>query len=154
MKDVIIQGLLQALRASAYYAGLVLVMRLAGKRLAGQVTTFDLVVLITLGVVLQGMTLEKGRLNAFIFFLMVFLLHRAVAMVSARNRAFRRLIRGTPRPLVEHGRVSTEALEDEGLSYDELLAGLRKAGHPGVSRIRLATLEETGHISVIPMNAE
>ena len=34
--------LLQAIKALAYYAALIVIMRLAGKRLAGQTTTFDL----------------------------------------------------------------------------------------------------------------
>lgn len=150
----LIQAFYQALRSIGYYAGLILLMRLAGKRLAGQATTFDLLVLITLAVVLQGVALGKGTLNSLIFFVTLFAVHRTVATVCAKSKNFRRLIRGAPRPLIEHGRVSREALEDEGLSYDELLAGLRKAGHPGVGHIHLATLEETGHISVISMNGE
>src|SRR5688572_27423433 len=54
----------QALYAVLYYAALVLVMRLAGKRLAGQTTTFDLVVLIQLAVVLQMTLVGKGAANA------------------------------------------------------------------------------------------
>jgi uncharacterized membrane protein YcaP (DUF421 family) len=49
-----LQGILvQVGLALAYYATLVSIMRLAGKRLAGQTTTFDLVILITISVVLQ-----------------------------------------------------------------------------------------------------
>ena len=59
--------LIQAAKATAYYAGLVVLMRLAGKRLAGQTTTFDLIVLITLGVVLQTTALQEGVLNALVF---------------------------------------------------------------------------------------
>jgi uncharacterized membrane protein YcaP (DUF421 family) len=139
----------QAALALGYYFGLVLVMRLAGKRLAGQVTTFDLVVLITMGVVLQGISLLPGKTNALIFVATVFTAHRGLALLCARFRTLRRLVRGAPRPLVRDGRVSYEALEEEGLSYDELLAGLRKLGLPGPDAVRLATLEETGHISAI-----
>jgi hypothetical protein len=57
----VLEALVQAALALAYYASLVTLMRLAGKRLAGQVTTFDLVVLITLGVVLQSTALRPGR---------------------------------------------------------------------------------------------
>jgi uncharacterized membrane protein YcaP (DUF421 family) len=143
------EPVLQLLLASAYYAALLVIMRLAGKRLAGQTTTFDLVVLITLAVVLQQTVLREGTANALIFVATVFVLHRGVAMWCARSRRARRLIRGAPRPLVRDGQVSYEALEDEGLSYDDLLAGLRKLGHEGPQGIRLATLEETGHISAV-----
>jgi uncharacterized membrane protein YcaP (DUF421 family) len=145
--------LVQFLLALAWYAGLIVVMRLAGKRLAGQTTSFDLVVLISLGVVLQQVTLREGALNAVVFVATVFTVHRALALSCARSTKLRRLVRGAARPLIRNGQVSFEALEDEGLSYEELLAGLRKLGHSGPERIRLATLEETGHISAIPIKA-
>src|SRR3954468_15492466 len=145
MQDVLGQAAL----AIAYYLGLIVIMRLAGKRLAGQTTTFDLVVLISLSVVLQQTVLHSGPRNAAVFMFTVFALHRGLAAWSARSTRVRRLLRGAPRPLVRHGRVAFDALSDEGLSYDDLLAGLRKLGHAGPEQIELATLEETGHISAI-----
>jgi uncharacterized membrane protein YcaP (DUF421 family) len=146
--------ILQALLALAYYAGLVIIMRLAGKRLAGQTTTFDLVVLISLGVVLQQVALRKGTANALIFIAIVFIAHRGLAAWCARSTRVRRLVRGAPRPLVRNGAVVHDALADEGLSYEDLLAGLRKLGHPGPQGLRLAILEETGHISAIASEAQ
>ena len=145
------QPLQQILLAFAYYLGLIIVMRMAGKRLAGQTTSFDLVVLITIGVVLQQTALKAGAINALLFVCVVFGAHRGLALLCARSTRVRRLVRGAPRPLIRYGQVSFEALDDEGLSYEELLAGLRKLGHSGPEGIRLATLEETGHISAIPL---
>lgn len=142
----------QALLALAYYAGLVLIMRLAGKRLAGQTTTFDLLVLITLGVLLQNSLLREGPANAFVFLVTVLAAHVGLARLCAQSRPIRRLVRGAPRPLVWNGRVAYDALADENLSYDELLAGLRKLGYAGPQAVRLATLEETGHISAVPLD--
>jgi uncharacterized membrane protein YcaP (DUF421 family) len=142
---------LQVFLALAWYSGVIVVMRLAGKRLAGQTTSFDLVVLITLAVVLQQTALREGPQNALVFVATVFGAHRTLALLCARSAKVRRLVRGAPRPLIRHGQVSFEALEDEGLSYEELLAGLRKLGHVDPKCILLATLEETGHISAIPM---
>ena len=143
------EALLQAGLAIGYYAGLIAIMRLAGKRLAGQTTTFDLLVLITLGVVLQNTVLREGVANSFVFIATVLAAHVGLARLCARSRRIRRLVRGAPRPLVWNGQVSVEALEEEGLSYDELLAGLRKLGHASPGSVRLATLEETGHISAV-----
>ena len=41
------------------------------------------------------------------------------------------------------------ALEEEGLTYEDLLAGFRKVGESDPGRIALATLEETGQITVV-----
>ena len=129
-------------------------MRLAGKRLAGQTTTFDLLVLISLAVVLQQMALLKGTLNAAIFIATVFAAHLATARACRRSRRFKRLVRGSPRPLVVAGRVQHAALEEEGLTYEDLLAGFRKVGESDPGRIALATLEETGQITVVVATRE
>jgi uncharacterized membrane protein YcaP (DUF421 family) len=61
----------------------------------------------------------------------------------------RHLVRGRPRALVRDGRVIDEALELEGVSHDELRAGLRRLGFEQPAEVRLAVLEETGHISAV-----
>jgi uncharacterized membrane protein YcaP (DUF421 family) len=147
----VLELLEQAGLALAYYAALVMVFRLAGKRLAGQTTTFDLVVMIGIAVVLQNAALREGVASSLVFVATVFVLHRALAWATARWRRLRRLVRGAPRPLVQEGQVSFDALADEGLSYDDLLAGLRKLGFDDPARVALATLEETGHISAVPL---
>lgn len=139
----------QAGLAALYYLGLVVVARLAGKRLAGQTTTFDLLVLIQLGVALQSATLGKGVANALVFLVVAFAMHRGLAAGCARSPRLRRLVRGEARPLVVDGRVSAEALDAEAMSYEELLAGLRKLGFASPDQVRLAVLEETGHVSAI-----
>jgi uncharacterized membrane protein YcaP (DUF421 family) len=136
--------------ALVYYVGLIFVVRLAGKRLAGQTTTFDLVVLISLAVILQQTLLADGAVNALAFILTVLTAHRGLALACARWRGLRRLVRGTPRPLVRNGRVIDDALREEGLSLEELQAGLRKLGFGSPERVKVAILEETGHISAIP----
>ena len=145
---------LQILLALAFYGGLVLMMRVAGKRLAGQTTTFDLVVLITLAVVLQTITLRGGVPSALTFIAVVFTAHFSLSTVCARSPRVRRLVRGAPRPLVRDGQVDHGALAEEHMSYEELLAGLRKLGHSSPQGIALATLEETGHISAVTSAGE
>lgn len=143
------QLLLQALKALAYYAALIVIMRLAGKRLAGQTTTFDLIVLITLGVVIQSTALDEGWLNAVVFVVTVFAVHRGLAAWCAHSTWIRHLIRGKPRVLVRDGKVIEQALDREGLSREELEAGLRKLGYDSPASVKLAVLEETGHISAV-----
>jgi uncharacterized membrane protein YcaP (DUF421 family) len=142
---------LQALFGVLYYAALILILRLAGKRLAGQTTTFDLVVNIQLAVVLQTMMLKEGLGNALVFLVTVFVLHLTTSRACARWPRLRALVRGAPRPLIRGGVILEQALADERVSRDDLLAGLRKLGFDRPEDVDLAVLEETGHISAIPM---
>lgn len=148
------EAALQALKAGGYYIALIVLLRFAGKRLAGQTTTFDLIVLITLGVVLQTTALEKGNANAFVFVATVFAMHKFIALWCAKSDTVRHLVRGKPRVLVREGTIVEGALTREGISEEELLAGLRKLGHEGPSLVKLATLEETGHISAVPLQGK
>jgi uncharacterized membrane protein YcaP (DUF421 family) len=144
----------QVFLAVAYYLCVIVLVRVAGKRLAGQTTTFDLVILIGLLVALQKATLKDGTANVFVFIVTVLLMHRGLAMASARWPAFKRFLRGTPRALVIDGHVSREAMSDESVGYDELLAGLRKLGYESPEDVKLAMLEETGHISAVPRDTK
>ncbi len=137
----------QAGLALAYYAVLVALMRLAGKRLAGQTTTFDLVVLIQIAVVLQTTALREGRANAAVFVATTFVAHRALAAACLRWPRVRVAVRGAPRALVRDGVVLDRALAEETMSREELQAGLRKLGFASPEEVALAVLEETGHVS-------
>lgn len=139
----------QAAKALAYYVTLIVMMRLAGKRLAGQTTTFDLLVLITLGATVQSALVGKELWQTAVFVIVVFSAHRSLAVVCRRSTFVRHLVRGKPRALVLDGQVIDEALEAEGVSPDELLAGLRRLGFERPCDVRLAVLEETGHISAV-----
>jgi len=152
MTDIGALGL-QALKAFGYYGALIVVMRLAGKRLAGQTTTFDLIVLITMGVVLQSAALTTGTSNAVVFVVTVFATHKLTAFLCARSTAIRHLVRGKPRRLVQDGRIVPGALDAEGISEEELCAGLRKLGYEAPGDVLSATLEETGHISAVARTA-
>lgn len=141
----------QALYALLYYAALILILRLAGKRLAGQTTTFDLVVNIQMAVVLQTTLLKEGLPNAVVFLVTVFVVHLTTSRACARWPRLRALVRGAPRPLVRGGVVLEQALAEERVTRDDLLAGLRKLGFDKPEEVDLAVLEETGHISAIPL---
>ena len=138
-----------ALTALGYYVAVLVIVRFAGKRLAGQTTTFDLLMLIAMTVVLQNVVLAPGAPSAIIFVVTVLVAHKLLALGCAQSVKLRHLVRGKPRELVRDGHILEAALADEGISQEELLAGIRKLGHDGVDQIKLAVLEETGQISAV-----
>ena len=140
---------MQSALAFVYYFTVIVLVRLAGKRLAGQMTTFDLVVLIGLVVAAQTSFLTPGPAHAAVFIVTVLATHHAVTWLCGRYRPVRRLLRGRPRALVRNGTILEDALAEEGVSVEELLAGLRKLGFESPAKVKLAMLEETGHVSAI-----
>jgi uncharacterized membrane protein YcaP (DUF421 family) len=108
-----------------------------------------LIVLIGLAVVIQNATLQPGPLNALLFVATVFSTHRLLALACARWPALRHWVRGAPRVLVRNGALIGTALRQEGMSEEEVRAGLRKLGYGSEAAVGLAVLEETGQISAV-----
>jgi uncharacterized membrane protein YcaP (DUF421 family) len=136
-----------------FYVALIALTRLAGKRLAGQTTTFDLIVLISIATALQATLLGEDPAEKIAFLATVFVVHKLLALACTRSRPLRELLRGKPRALIVEGHVIDEALRAENVSRDELLAGLRRLGFASPEQVRLAVLEETGHISAVPLES-
>lgn len=137
--------------ALLFYALVIGMFRLAGKRLAGQTTTFDLLILISLTVALQQVTLLDGMAPAFVFVATVFAAHLGTSKLCAQSQAIRHFIRGKPCDLIRDGEILYSSLRSENMTLEELKAGLRKLGINDIAKVQSAFLEETGHISAIEM---
>ena len=139
------------LRSVAVYTFLLVAFRLCGKRQLGQLSAFDLVVLLIISNVVQNAvigndnSLGGGLLGA----TTILLLNLLVAYVTFRFRRADRVIEHSPTLLVRHGRVLRDNLRRERLGPRDLRAALRHHGVISIRDIRYAFLEEDGHVSVI-----
>jgi uncharacterized membrane protein YcaP (DUF421 family) len=140
--------LFTALRVALVYVGMLLLLRLAGKRTLGQMTPFDLLTLLLLSNAVQNAmigpdnSLTGGLLAAAI----LLLLGRAVASSSLRQS-----LEGSPTILIRDGQILPEALRREGIQLEELEAALREHGVSTPEQVASAVLEIDGTISVVPM---
>jgi uncharacterized membrane protein YcaP (DUF421 family) len=141
----------KVIRSAAVYLFLLVAFRLAGKRQLGQMTAFDLVVLLVISNVVQNAligndnSLGGGLLGATV----ILLLNAVVAWLTFRYKRVERLVEQMPTVLVRHGRILRENLRRERLSLPELRAALRREGVVSLRDVRYALLEEDGHLSVI-----
>jgi uncharacterized membrane protein YcaP (DUF421 family) len=140
-----------AIRTGVVYLALLVGLRLTGKRQVGQMTPFDLLLLLLLANAVQNAmtgpdtTLWGGLVAAGT----LFTLNMGVAWVARRSRRVERLVEGTPTLLIRHGRAIPENLAREGISHEELLRSLREHGVAGVDEVRTAILEVDGTVSVL-----
>jgi len=139
------------LRAVGVYAFLLIALRLTGKRQVGQLTPFDLVLLLILSNAVQNSmnggdnSLVGGMISA----VTLVGLNVLVSMATSRNRKLEQWIDGQPRILISNGHVFKPVLAEEEISHDELMAALRSSGCEKAEEVRLAVLETNGSISVI-----
>jgi|SRR5271165_854739 len=140
-----------ALRTGVIYCLVLIGIRLSGKREVGQMTPFDLVLLLLLSNSVQNAmtgpdTSVAGGATAAVVLLT---LNYLVAEVSGGNRRFRKFVQGQPTLLVHDGQVIASHLAKEHVSMDELERALREHGVAGCKDVALAVLEVDGSISVM-----
>jgi len=142
----------KVLRSLVVYLFLLLAFRVLGKRQVGQLTPFDLVVLLIISNVVQNAiigpdnSLGGGLIGAAVIFLANYL----VVELTFRSKRVRRLLEAQPTLLINNGRILHENLASERVTLDDLNVALRGSGVDDVDQVRVAVLEENGGISVIP----
>jgi uncharacterized membrane protein YcaP (DUF421 family) len=142
-------------RTLLVYVGVFAGLRLAGKRELGQMTVFDLVVVLLIANAVQNamvgldFSVQGGLIAAFT----LLVANRVIALARLHGGTWGRLIEGTPTVLVEDGELIEPHLRREGLERQELEMVIREHGVESLSNVRLAVLETDGSISIVPMEA-
>jgi uncharacterized membrane protein YcaP (DUF421 family) len=138
-------------RTLVIYLVVLLGVRLSGKREVGQMTPFDLTLLLLISNAVQNAmtgpdTSLAGGMAAAATLLVV---NYLVAEVSGMNRRFRRFIQGSPSLLVHDGQVLASHMAKEHVSLDELMRALREHGIGSLQEVAIAVLEVDGTISCL-----
>ena len=138
-------------RTALIYACVLLGLRLSGKREIGQLTPFDLVVLLLISNAVQNAmtgpdTTVSGGLAAAGTILV---LNYFVALLRMHFAPFRRFVEGVPVILISHGQMQHANLRKERITPEELEGVLRKNSCDSVAKVELAMLEIDGSVSVI-----
>ena len=134
------------------YAGLVVLLRISGKRTLAKLNAFDLVVTVALGSTLATTLLgnDIALAEGLAAFALLILIQWAVAWTCARSRLASRLVKNEPRVIVWRGELLDHAIRSERLSREEVLSAIRAAGHGGYANVAAGVLETTGDMSVVP----
>ncbi len=140
-----------ALRVAIVYAVVLAGIRLTGKREVGQMTPFDLVLLLLIANAVQNAMTgpDTSVTGGLVAALTLLLLNAGVTRLAWRYRKLRRVVEGNPTLLIYEGRMITDHLKREHISTEELEQALREHGVSTVSDVYLATLEIDGSISVL-----
>jgi uncharacterized membrane protein YcaP (DUF421 family) len=139
----------KVLRTVLVYAGLVFLLRLAGKRDLAQLNTFDLVVMLLLSNVVQNAiigadnSLTGGLIGAGV---LVAVNAGWVRVVNRRPR-LTAIFEGTPTALVQDGKI-VSSLHRLGLRKADVAAALRRQGAGSIAEVARASLEPGGAIVV------
>jgi uncharacterized membrane protein YcaP (DUF421 family) len=139
------------LRTTVVYVLVLVGIRLTGKREVGQMTPFDLTLLLLLSNSVQNAMTgpDTSLVGGAVAALVLLVLNYVLAEVSGLNRRFRKLIQGSPTLLIHNGECIATHIAKEHISMDELNRALREHGVNSIEDVSLAVLEVDGAISVL-----
>src|SRR5258708_1859695 len=117
-------------RTAAVYVLVLVGIRISGKREVGQMTPFDLTLLLLLSNSVQNAmtgpdtSLAGGAVAA----VTLLVLNYLVAELAGTNRRFRKIIQGQPSLLIHDGEIIAAHMAREHISMDALECAVREHG--------------------------
>lgn len=139
------------IRSLIVYVFLLVMFRVLGKRQVGQMTPFDLIVLLIVSNVLQNAMIgpDNSILGGLIGATTILAANWMVSRAAFSNRLFERAVEGVPTLLVHQGVPIEANLRHENISREDLLGTLRSQGIFSLSEVNAAVLETSGKVSVL-----
>lgn len=130
-------------RAVIVFFFLWMVTRIVGRSTLGELSTFELIVFITMGdLIQQGVTQQDYSITASVLAVGTFaLLTIAISWLNARSRRLRPVTHGVPVVVVHAGEPLLGTLRQERMALDDVISAARQQGIERIGDIRLAVLE-------------
>jgi uncharacterized membrane protein YcaP (DUF421 family) len=139
------------IRASVMFLFVWLVMRAMGRKELAQLSSFELILLIVTGDLIQQAVTQQdnsiaGAVTAISTITLWMLLF---SFASFKNRSIRKLIEGKPVVVVSDGKPLEAMLRYERLTVDEVKEAAREQGIADLAQVALGILESDGKFSFI-----
>ncbi|HTJ61366.1 MAG TPA: YetF domain-containing protein [Candidatus Saccharimonadales bacterium] len=140
------------LRTFVVYMTVLVLLRAAGKRELGQMTPFDLVVILVIANAVQNAMTggDNSLIGGMLAAATLTVVNIAVGRWGSRVPFFRRLVASEPTLLLRDGKPMQAALDKERIDIEELEMAARQHGIADLADVTAAVLEEDGSISIIP----
>jgi uncharacterized membrane protein YcaP (DUF421 family) len=141
------------LRTVLVYAALLIGLRLAGKREIGQMTVFDLIVLLLIANAVQNAMVgpDSSLTGGILAAAVLLVLNAVLSWLLQQYPRLRKLVEGSPTLLILHGQVLNDKMRREGIDIETLETALREHGITDREDVEMAVLEIDGTISVVPV---
>ena len=138
-------------RSGAIYLIVLLGVRLSGKREVGQMTPFDLTLLLLISNAVQNAMVgqDSSLLGGVIAAVTLLVLNYLVAELAGGNRRFRKFIQGSPTLLIHAGQLVAAHMARERVTLDEIHCAMREHGIADIKDVSMAVLEVDGSISFL-----
>jgi uncharacterized membrane protein YcaP (DUF421 family) len=139
------------IRGVVVYFGIVLLLRISGKRQVGQMGATELATILLISNAVQNSMNggDNSLMGGMILAGVLIALGSMLTYLTYRKRIFRVIFEGRPTLLVHHGKVIEKAMCAERITRTDLTILMRKQGIHKLSEIQTAILETDGSLSLL-----
>lgn len=148
--------LLIILRTIVGYSFLFVLMKIMGKREIGQLSLFDLIIILSIAdIMVVGIDqFDTDLLYTFIPMLIVALLQKIIALLSLKSKAIRTFFDGNESYIVIDSKINLKEMKKQRYNMDDLYSQLRNQGIKAIMEVDYAVLEASGKLSVFKKDQE
>ena len=138
------------LRTFIGYLILIVLMKFMGKREIGQLSLFDLLILLTIvDIMVVGIeNYETNYLYSVVPMVFMAIIQKIVALISLKKVKFRELMDGKVSIIIENGKINIKEMKKNGYNMDDLYCQLRGKDVVSPSEVAYGILETNGKLSV------
>ncbi len=140
------------LRTVLMYGGLLLLLRIAGKRTLGEMSTFDLVIVLLVSEGVQPALVgeSSGLFNAFAIVATLVVVDVALGALKFRSKRVARWLDDVPSVLVRDGEPIPQAMKRAHVGIDDVMEAARlQHGIDRFRAVRHVILERNGSLAVL-----
>ena len=140
----------KVIRTVAVYLGILIVIRVAGKRLMGQMNSQDLVVVLLLSNVVQNAIIgeDNSLVGGLLGAVVLVLVNAGLDRWTLRSPRLAWLMDGRPTVVVTDGLLDPRALKHLGMTPEELDNAIQAQGADSLSQVRHVAVEPGGSVTV------
>lgn len=138
-------------RSVGLLALVLLLVRLMGKRQTSQLTFFDLVTGIVIGVTAAAISLNLVEVlaNGLIALAVWTIIPALLYVLAIKFKAVRDIVQGKETILINHGKVLEDKMLEARLTPEDLLSQLRRKNVFNIADVEFAVMEPTGEVSAL-----
>lgn len=142
-------------KSAVIYIFLVLGLRLLGQRELGQMSVYDLVLIVVLANAVQNAMVgsDTTLIGGIVAASTLLVLNRLFTYLLSLSPDLERALVGEPVLIIRDGHLLRAQMDREGVTDDEVMAALHEHGVARVQDVQMAVLEVDGTISVVPREA-
>ena len=137
-------------RTTFLYLYAIVLLRLTGSRGVGQLSAFDIVIIIAMGSAVGDPMFYPNvpLLHGLVVITVIVLIQRLISLVLTKRKKIEGFLEGKPITLLKDGKLLLENMNRATLSQEDIFMNLRHQGIDHLGKVRRVYFEHDGQFSV------